>query len=105
MQGSGAWAVSCRPSGPFKGSEQGHDMVRFTVYKGDSGMGDVSTGRREVGAWWELLAIQTEVMRAVAMTMEKRAHPKSSQDSPSQEAQGSLERALNLESAPAVSSV
>ena len=68
-------------------------------------MGAVSIGRREVGAQWGLLVIQTEVMRAVAMTMEERAHPENLRGSLSQEAQGSLERALNLESTLAVCSV
>lgn len=70
-----------------------------------TGVGAVSIGRREVGAQWGLLVIQTEVMRAVAMTMEERAHPENPRSSLSQEAQGSLERALNLESTLAVCSV
>lgn len=49
------------------------------VYKGDSVREAVSTGKREAGGGSPvggLLVIQTEVMRAVAMRMEKRTHPK-----------------------------
>lgn len=58
----------------------------------------------EVGAQWgrgvALLFIQTGVMRAVAMIMEKKAHPKNPWSSLPQGAQGSVERALHVESHP-----
>lgn len=71
-------------------------------------MGDVPIGRREAGGRSPVrgqLVTQTEVMRAVAMMIEKKVHPKDPQGSLPQEAQGSLERTLNSEPTPAVSSV
>lgn len=87
--------------GPLTGFERAHDTVRFMVYQGGSVMGEASVGRgggSPVGSGCGALVIQTGVMRAVAMIMEKKAHPKNPWSTLPQAAQGSVERALHAES-------
>lgn len=71
-------------------------------------MGDVPIGRREAGGrspGGGRSVTQREVMRAVAMMIEKKVHPKDPQGSLLQESQGSLARTPNSEPTPAVSLV